>query len=233
VRHKSVDENPEALLLVFETSHEWAQTLKEFASEQKLASACFKAIGALSWVRCGSSTGENRMTTALEDRGFAITTLREPGPGGCDGRSRMQPCNRIPPFLWLKKTVRAVGSRCSATDSTARRRGDWVTLAPLWGSSRREFSHSFGRSAPCLDLLAGRTGQKGRSLRRFASASMASSSPASNVTFARTVRPASSISGMSTALSAAATSGWFSGSARTSAVVLAGGTATPSARRVP
>jgi len=45
-----------------------------------------------------------------------------------------------------------------------------------------------------------------------------------------TARPASSISGKSAALSPAATSGWFSGSARTSAAVRAGGTAARSAR---
>jgi hypothetical protein len=85
VRHKSVDENLVALHLVFETSHELTQTLKEFASEQKLASACFKAIGVLSWVRCGSSNGENHMTTALEDGGSQSRPSASPVPAAAMG----------------------------------------------------------------------------------------------------------------------------------------------------
>jgi uncharacterized protein len=53
VRYKLVDEKPKTFVLVFETNDELAQALKEFASEQKLASASFKAIGALSSVRLG------------------------------------------------------------------------------------------------------------------------------------------------------------------------------------
>jgi predicted DNA-binding protein with PD1-like motif len=48
-----VDEKPKTFVLVFETNDELAQGLKEFASEHKLASASFKAIGALSSVRLG------------------------------------------------------------------------------------------------------------------------------------------------------------------------------------
>jgi predicted DNA-binding protein with PD1-like motif len=53
MRYKLVDEKPKTFVLVFETSDELEQGLKEFASEQKLASASFKAIGALSSVRLG------------------------------------------------------------------------------------------------------------------------------------------------------------------------------------
>jgi predicted DNA-binding protein with PD1-like motif len=53
VRYKLVDEKPKTFVLVFETNDELAQALKEFASEQQLASASFKAIGALSSVRLG------------------------------------------------------------------------------------------------------------------------------------------------------------------------------------
>ena len=53
MRYKLVDEEPKTFVLVFETSDELEQGLKEFASEQKLASASFKAIGALSSVRLG------------------------------------------------------------------------------------------------------------------------------------------------------------------------------------
>jgi uncharacterized protein len=48
-----VDEKPKTFVLVFETNDELAKSLKEFAAEQKLASASFKSIGALSSVRLG------------------------------------------------------------------------------------------------------------------------------------------------------------------------------------
>jgi uncharacterized protein len=53
MRYKLVDERPKTFVLVFETNDELAQSLKEFASQEKLASASFKAIGALSSVRLG------------------------------------------------------------------------------------------------------------------------------------------------------------------------------------
>jgi len=53
MHYKLVDEKPKTFVLVFETNDELAGLLKGFASEQKLASASFKAIGALSFVRLG------------------------------------------------------------------------------------------------------------------------------------------------------------------------------------
>ena len=53
MRYKLVDEKPKTFVLVFDTNDELAQGLKEFASKQKLASASFKAIGALSSVKLG------------------------------------------------------------------------------------------------------------------------------------------------------------------------------------
>jgi uncharacterized protein len=53
VRYKLVDERPKTFILVFETNDELSQSLKKFASEQKLGSASFKAIGALSSVKLG------------------------------------------------------------------------------------------------------------------------------------------------------------------------------------
>jgi predicted DNA-binding protein with PD1-like motif len=47
LHYKLVDEKPKTFVLVFETNDELAEGLKEFATEQKLASANFKAIGAL------------------------------------------------------------------------------------------------------------------------------------------------------------------------------------------
>jgi predicted DNA-binding protein with PD1-like motif len=53
VRYKLVEEKPKTFVLVFETNDELSQALKKFAFEQKLASASFKAIGALSSVKLG------------------------------------------------------------------------------------------------------------------------------------------------------------------------------------
>jgi uncharacterized protein len=53
MHYKLVDEKPKTFVLVFETDDELAQSLKAFAAEQRLASASFKAIGALSSVRLG------------------------------------------------------------------------------------------------------------------------------------------------------------------------------------
>lgn len=53
MHYKLVDKKPKTFVLVFETDDELAGILKEFASEQKLASASFKAIGALSRVKLG------------------------------------------------------------------------------------------------------------------------------------------------------------------------------------
>jgi uncharacterized protein len=53
MRYKLVDDMPKTFVLVFETGDELAQGLTQFAIEQKLASASFKAIGALSSVKLG------------------------------------------------------------------------------------------------------------------------------------------------------------------------------------
>src|SRR5712675_1572734 len=53
MHYKSVDEKPKTFILVFETNDELARDLRDFASEQTLASASFKAVGALSSVRLG------------------------------------------------------------------------------------------------------------------------------------------------------------------------------------
>jgi uncharacterized protein len=53
VRYKLVDERPKTFVLVFATDDELSQGLKKFASDQKLTSASFKGIGALSSVKLG------------------------------------------------------------------------------------------------------------------------------------------------------------------------------------
>jgi uncharacterized protein len=60
MRYKLVDDTPKTFVLVFETGDELAQGLAAFASEQKLASASFKAIGALSSVKLGWLNWETR-----------------------------------------------------------------------------------------------------------------------------------------------------------------------------
>ena len=60
MHYKLVDEKPKTFILVFETNDELARGLRDFASEQKLASASFKAIGALSSVRLGWLNWESK-----------------------------------------------------------------------------------------------------------------------------------------------------------------------------
>jgi predicted DNA-binding protein with PD1-like motif len=50
---KKIDETPKTFILVFETGDELADGLLQFAKEQKLTAASFKAVGALSSVRLG------------------------------------------------------------------------------------------------------------------------------------------------------------------------------------
>jgi predicted DNA-binding protein with PD1-like motif len=53
MRHKIIDNNPKTYALIFETGEELAKGLKQFAEEQELEAASFKAIGALSSVQLG------------------------------------------------------------------------------------------------------------------------------------------------------------------------------------
>jgi predicted DNA-binding protein with PD1-like motif len=53
MHYKLVNKKPKTFVLVFETNDELAGGLEKFASEQKLASASFKAIGALSFAKLG------------------------------------------------------------------------------------------------------------------------------------------------------------------------------------
>ena len=48
---KKIDESPKTFILVFKVGDELAEGLLQFAKEQKLSSASFKAVGALSSVR--------------------------------------------------------------------------------------------------------------------------------------------------------------------------------------
>lgn len=53
MKHRQIDQTPKTFILVFETGDELAKGLSDFASEQKLSAASFKAVGALSSVRLG------------------------------------------------------------------------------------------------------------------------------------------------------------------------------------
>jgi predicted DNA-binding protein with PD1-like motif len=53
MKYKQIDKTPKTFILVFETGDELAKGLSDFATEQKLSAASFKAVGALSSVRLG------------------------------------------------------------------------------------------------------------------------------------------------------------------------------------
>ncbi|HEX3717062.1 MAG TPA: PPC domain-containing DNA-binding protein [Verrucomicrobiae bacterium] len=53
MHHKLIDEHPRTHVLIFDTGDELALGLKKFAISQKIGSASFKAIGALSSVKLG------------------------------------------------------------------------------------------------------------------------------------------------------------------------------------
>jgi uncharacterized protein len=57
---KKIDGSPKTFILVFQTGDELAAGLLQFAKEQKLSAASFKAIGALSSVRLGWLSWENK-----------------------------------------------------------------------------------------------------------------------------------------------------------------------------
>jgi uncharacterized protein len=66
--YKLVDQKPKTFIPAFETNDELAQGLKEFASEQRLASASFKAVGALSSVRLGWFNWETKQYEPFSHR---------------------------------------------------------------------------------------------------------------------------------------------------------------------
>lgn len=50
---EQIDKSPKTFILIFKTGDELAKGLSQFAEEQKLSAASFKAVGALSSVRLG------------------------------------------------------------------------------------------------------------------------------------------------------------------------------------
>src|SRR4029077_2905777 len=60
MHYKQIDQTPKTFILIFETGDELAEGLKQFAIEQQLSAASFKAVGALSSVRLGWFNWENK-----------------------------------------------------------------------------------------------------------------------------------------------------------------------------
>jgi uncharacterized protein len=57
---RQIDQSPKTFILVFETGDELAKGLLEFANQEKLSAASFKAVGALSSVRLGWYSWESK-----------------------------------------------------------------------------------------------------------------------------------------------------------------------------
>jgi hypothetical protein len=53
MKSKQIDQSPKTFILVFKTGDELAKGLLEFAGQEKLSAASFKAVGALSSIRLG------------------------------------------------------------------------------------------------------------------------------------------------------------------------------------
>ena len=51
MKFRQIDDSPKTFIIVFETGDELARGLSEFAAQQNLSAASFKAVGALSSVR--------------------------------------------------------------------------------------------------------------------------------------------------------------------------------------
>jgi len=60
MKFKQIDESPKTFILIFEIGDELAEGLHQFAKEQMLSAASFKAVGALSSVRLGWFSWETK-----------------------------------------------------------------------------------------------------------------------------------------------------------------------------
>jgi predicted DNA-binding protein with PD1-like motif len=57
---KQIDDSPKTFILIFKTGDELAEGLRQFAKEQKLSAASFKAVGALCSVRLAWFSWESK-----------------------------------------------------------------------------------------------------------------------------------------------------------------------------
>src|ERR1700723_3087063 len=60
MKSRQIDQSPKTFILVFETGDELAKGLLEFAGQERLSAASFKAVGALSSVRLGWFNWESK-----------------------------------------------------------------------------------------------------------------------------------------------------------------------------
>jgi hypothetical protein len=60
LKSRQIDQSPKTFILVFETGDELAKGLLEFANQEKLSAASFKAVGALSSLRLGWFSWESK-----------------------------------------------------------------------------------------------------------------------------------------------------------------------------
>jgi uncharacterized protein len=60
MKSRQIDQSPKTFILVFETGDELAKGLLEFADQEKLSAASFKAVGALSSLRLGWFSWESK-----------------------------------------------------------------------------------------------------------------------------------------------------------------------------
>ena len=60
MKSRQIDESPKTFILIFEIGDELADGLLQFAKQQKLSAASFKAVGALSAVRLGWFSWESK-----------------------------------------------------------------------------------------------------------------------------------------------------------------------------
>ena len=60
MKSRQIDHSPKTFILVFETGDELAKGLLEFAEQEKLSAASFKAVGALSSVRLAWFSWESK-----------------------------------------------------------------------------------------------------------------------------------------------------------------------------
>jgi uncharacterized protein len=60
MKSRQIDDSPKTFILIFEIGDELAEGLLQFAKQQKLSAASFKAVGALSAVRLGWFSWESK-----------------------------------------------------------------------------------------------------------------------------------------------------------------------------
>jgi len=101
---RQIDESPKTFILIFKTGDELAEDLRQFAKEQKLSAAGFKAVGALSSVRFGWFSWESKRSESSAWQFFRII-----------GNSSVKRCEAwLLDWLRSNRTARPVGVHFSA-----------------------------------------------------------------------------------------------------------------------